>query len=136
MPYMSARAGAATLLIVAAAVFTAGFTYNWFEERGRFQTHVATTVGGDPRRGEAMFIQYGCGSCHLIKHVRKANGRVGPSLGEFGNQAIIAGKLANSPENLERWIRKPQEVSPGTAMPNLNVGQRDARDISAFLYTR
>lgn len=136
MPYMSARVGAATLLIVAAAVFAAGFTYNWFEERDRFQTHVAATVGGDPRRGEAMFIQYGCGSCHLVKHVRKATGRVGPSLDEFGNQAIIAGMLANSPENLERWIREPQAVSPGTAMPDLNVGHRDARDISAFLYTR
>jgi len=30
----------------------------------------------------------------------------------------------------------PQQVSPGTAMPNLNVGAGDARDITAFLYTR
>jgi len=27
-------------------------------------------------------------------------------------------------------------VSPGTAMPDLDVGPRDARDISAFLYAR
>jgi hypothetical protein len=27
-------------------------------------------------------------------------------------------------------------VSPGTAMPDLNVGETDARDITAFLYTR
>lgn len=27
-------------------------------------------------------------------------------------------------------------VSPGTAMPDLRVGEGDARDITAFLYTR
>jgi cytochrome c2 len=71
-----------------------------------------------------------------LKHVRKATGKVGPQLDGVGDEAVIAGKLANSPENLERWIREPQVVNPGTAMPDLNVGQRDARDITAFLYTR
>lgn len=136
MPYMSVKAGAATLLVFAATVFAAGFTYNWFEARDRFRTHVAASVEGDPERGEAMFIQYGCGSCHHLKHVRRATGRVGPPLDGLGDQAVVAGKLANSPENLERWIRDPQGVSPGTAMPDLNVGRRDARDITAFLYTR
>jgi cytochrome c1 len=37
---------------------------------------------------------------------------------------------------MEKWIRDPQQVSPGTAMPDLNVGAGDARDITAFLYTR
>jgi cytochrome c2 len=133
---MSARAGAATLLIVAAAIFGAGFTYNWFEERDRLRTHVAATATGDPERGESMFIQYGCGSCHLLKHVRKATGKVGPPLDGIGDQAIVAGRLANSPENVERWIREPQAITPGTAMPDLRVSHRDAWDITAFLYTR
>jgi cytochrome c1 len=37
---------------------------------------------------------------------------------------------------MQRWIRDPQHVAPGTAMPDLDVGARDARDIAAFLYTR
>jgi cytochrome c1 len=49
---------------------------------------------------------------------------------------IIAGKLANNPPNMEQWVRDPQHVSTGTAMPDLGVGERDARDITAFLYTR
>jgi cytochrome c1 len=49
---------------------------------------------------------------------------------------MLAGRLDNSPENLQSWIRNPQRVSPGTAMPDLNVSERDARDLSAFLYTR
>ena len=136
MPYMSARAGAATLLLTTAAAFGAGFTYNWFEDRDQLRAHAAATSAGDPGRGEALFIQYGCGSCHLLKHVRKATGKVGPPLDGIGDQAVVAGKLGNSPENLEHWIREPQVVSPGTAMPDLHVSKRDARDITAFLYTR
>jgi len=133
---ISTRAGATALLFIAAIIFAAGFSYNWFEDRNRLRLHVSATAEGDPERGEAMFIQYGCGSCHLLKHVRKATGKIGPQLDGVGDEAVIAGKLANSPENLERWIREPQVVNPGTAMPDLNVGQRDARDITAFLYTR
>jgi cytochrome c1 len=51
-------------------------------------------------------------------------------------RVIIGGHLANKPENMERWIRDPQHVAPGTAMPDLKVGETDARDITAFLYTR
>ena len=83
-----------------------------------------------------MFIQYGCGSCHGLKHVRKATGAVGPPLDGIAIRAIIGGKLDNTPDNLQAWIRHPQRISPGTAMPDLHVGQRDARDISAFLYSR
>lgn len=100
------------------------------------RVHAAAVTGGDPARGEAMFIQYGCGSCHGLKHVRKASGAVGPPLDGIAIRAMLAGRLDNTPANLETWIREPQKVSPGTAMPDLNVGARDARDISAFLYTR
>jgi cytochrome c1 len=34
-----------------------------------------------------------------------------------------------------RWLRFPQQVAPRTAMPNLGVTERDARDIAAYLAT-
>jgi hypothetical protein len=34
-----------------------------------------------------------------------------------------------------RWLRTPQEVNPRTAMPDLGVSERDARDMAAYLYT-
>jgi len=135
MSYMSAKEGGA-FLWAAAAIIAVGVVYNRIEERDQVRAHAAATVGGDPDRGEAMFIQYGCGSCHVLQHVRKARGRVGPPLDGVAARAMIAGKLANSPKNLQRWIREPQAISPGTAMPDLNVGKRDTRDIAAFLYTR
>jgi cytochrome c2 len=83
-----------------------------------------------------MFIQYGCGSCHALSDVRTAVGDVGPPLDGIAGRTIIAGHLANRAENMELWIRNPQSVSPGTAMPNLGVSEEDARDMTAFLYTR
>jgi cytochrome c2 len=113
-----------------------GIAYVYTQQRSRLRMHAASETGGDPARGEAMFIQYGCGSCHAMKQVRTATGMVGPPLDGVALRVIIAGHLANNPQNMEKWIRDPQQVSPGTAMPDLNVGEQDARDITAFLYTR
>ena len=126
------------IAMLAALVVVALFAFAWDYEhqRTRMRENAAAITGGDPRRGEAMFIQYGCGSCHALQDVRTAVGSVGPPLDGIAERTIIAGHLANKPENMERWIRDPQRVSPGTAMPDLAVGEGDARDITAFLYTR
>jgi cytochrome c2 len=127
------------LAILAGVIFLValvGIAREYVSQRTRLREHAATTTEGDPRRGEAMFIQYGCGSCHSIKNVRTATGMVGPPLDGIALRVIIGGHLANTPTNMERWIRDPQHVSPGTAMPDLGVSEGDARDITAFLYTR
>ena len=48
---------------------------------------------------------------------------------------LIAGKLANTPDNLVRWIRQPKTVKPLTAMPDMGVSEGDARDMAAYLAT-
>ena len=123
----------AALIFVVALV---GIVAEYVQQRTRLRDHAAAVVQGDPSRGEAMFIQYGCGSCHALKNVRTATGMVGPPLDGVALRVIIGGHLSNTPTNMEKWIRDPQQVSPGTAMPDLNVGEGDARDITAFLYTR
>lgn len=136
MHYLPLKRSVGILAGVVAAALIAGVALDAIDDRDDMWAHAAATTGGDPRRGQAMFIQYGCGSCHGAKHVPKATGMVGPPLDGIAVRAIIAGKLSNTPDNLQRWIRDPQAVTPGTAMPDLNVGERDARDITAFLYTR
>jgi cytochrome c2 len=123
----------AAIIVVVALV---GIIVEYVEQRTELRMHAAAETGGDPWRGEAMFIQYGCGSCHALQNVRTATGMVGPPLDGVGLRVIIGGHLSNTPENMEHWIRDPQQVSPGTAMPNLGVTKQDSRDIAAFLYTR
>jgi cytochrome c1 len=95
----------------------------------------ARLTGGDPRRGRVAIRQYGCAACHTIPGVEGATGLVGPPLDRIGSRVFLAGQLENTPENMMRWIRDPQGIEPGTAMPNLHVTEEDGRDIAAYLYT-
>lgn len=90
---------------------------------------------GRPDRGAQLIAEYGCGSCHTIPGIDRADGLVGPPLTRFGARSYIAGELPNNADNLRRWITDPQAVEPGTAMPDLGVSAIDAQDIAAYLYT-
>lgn len=93
-------------------------------------------TGGRVARGKALFAAYGCGGCHSVDGVPQAQGLVGPPLDTIAQRAMIGGRLANTPANLERWIQDPQAISPGTAMPTLGVTPAQSRDLAAFLYTQ
>lgn len=111
--------------VAASAVASAGC--------GRAQASVV--AGGDVDRGRASLSAMGCGSCHTIPGVGGAKGLVGPPLTGIGSRSIIAGELPNTPDNLMRWIQDPTGVEPRTAMPNMHIGDQEARDIAAYLYT-
>lgn len=119
-------AGLLSLLLVAAGVVSGC----------QQQTSIPWQISGaQPDRGPALIEAYGCGSCHTVPGVENARGTVGPPLSQFGRRAYIAGTLHNDPENLILWLRKPQSVLPGNAMPDTGLSQRDARDVAAYLYT-
>lgn len=92
-------------------------------------------TGGTPARGAEAIRKYGCESCHSIPGIAGANALVGPPLSGIASRSFIAGVLANNPDNMITWIRNPPAVDNKTAMPNMGVTEKDARDISAYLYT-
>lgn len=128
--------GRAAALVLAACV-VGGTLAGMLACRGPAQTGepYRMVAGGDPARGPRAIRAYGCGSCHMIPGVREAVGTVGPPLLAFGRRANIGGEAPNEPEMLVEWLRRPQSIEPGTAMPNLGVTDRDARDMAAYLYT-
>ena len=89
----------------------------------------------DPKQGAILLSAHGCGGCHTIPGVSGADGTIGPPLTGYARRVYIAGKFPNQPDNLTRWIRDPQSIEPGTAMPNLPVNEAEARDMAAYLYT-
>ncbi len=96
----------------------------------------ATLVeGGDPTRGAQSIQRQGCHSCHRIPGIPGANSYVGPPLIAWSERQYIAGNLENTPDNLIAWIMQPQAIEPGTAMPDMNIDEQEARDIAAYLYT-
>jgi cytochrome c len=90
---------------------------------------------GDPKHGKDLVRDYGCGGCHDIPGVANADGNVGPPLQRVGSRTYIAGFLQNTPDNMAFWIRDPQKVLPGNAMPSMGISPSEARDIAAFLDT-
>lgn len=92
-------------------------------------------VGGDAERGERSYVQFACGTCHSAPGVRGPRSKVGPPLEHFAQRSYIAGQFPNRPENLVRFLQDPPAMVPGTAMPDMGVGEQAARDIAAFLYT-
>ncbi|HEX6086319.1 MAG TPA: cytochrome c oxidase assembly protein [Thermoanaerobaculia bacterium] len=91
--------------------------------------------GGDPERGRVLIREYGCGACHTVPGVRAATGLIGPPLNGIADRMFLAGQLPNTPDNMKRWIREPQLIEGGSAMPNMNVSEDDARHMAAYLYT-
>lgn len=104
-------------------------------EGGRSEVAHVIVVGGDPERGTAVIQDVGCGACHTIPGIDDADGAVGPPLHFWARRSYIAGAVPNTPGNLVRWIMNAHSIEPGTAMPNLNVTEQQARDVAAYLYT-
>ncbi len=95
----------------------------------------AVLTGGDIERGRVTIRHYGCPACHVIPGVPGADGLVGPPLAGIASRVYLGGAVPNTPENMMRWIQRPRDIAPRTAMPNIPMSEREARDIVGYLYT-
>lgn len=90
---------------------------------------------GNVAAGSRAITKYGCGACHEIPGIAGARGLVGPPLDRMGRRIYIAGLLRNTPDNMIAWLRDPQKIVPGNAMPVVGLTEEQARDVTAYLYT-
>lgn len=102
---------------------------------GRRSAPPALSSGGDPAEGRHTIVEQGCGSCHRIPGVPNAVALVGPPLDSWSRRSFIAGTLPNSGENLRIWLTDPQQVRPGSAMPTIDLDDREIADIVAYLFS-
>jgi len=92
-------------------------------------------ASGDARQGEQLFMQMSCVSCHAINGTG-AHAHVGPDLTHLAGRSMIgSGILDNTPDNLKRWLRNPQEVKPGVEMPNFEFTETQVNQLTAYLET-
>jgi cytochrome c2 len=124
---LAAQVGRAAAVAVMVAVIAGGC-------HGLSDQQAGELTGGDSHRGAEAIRRYGCKSCHSIPGIQGANALVGPPLVGIASRSYIAGVLVNSPQNMVTWLRNPPAVDSKTAMPNMGVTEKDARDISAYLY--
>ncbi|SRR5579875_400035 len=98
------------------------------------QSAPATAAGNDPKveAGAAVFAAAPCVTCHTIEGVSK--GYIGPNLSHIGSHQTLAGSiLSNTPENMAKWIRNPEEVKPGAQMPALGLDPVQIDYLVAYL---
>lgn len=90
---------------------------------------------GDIERGRIALYQHACSACHTIPGITGSSPQVGPPLAGVASRQLIAGKLANTPQNMAAWLPAPKKFDPLTTMPDLNVSEADAQDMAAYLAT-
>ena len=95
--------------------------------------HEDTKAGLQATTATDRMIQYGCPTCHVIRGVPGAVGKVGPSLVSLPQRSYLAGRLPNSTDNLQRWLMHPQSIEPGVAMPEMGISAEDAHQIALYL---
>jgi putative membrane protein len=120
----------ASLLAIAIGILASGCTGKQDHER-----IARELTGGDPGRGRVAIRNYGCDGCHTIPGILTADATVGPPLTQIARRSYLAGRIENTPENLQQWIKHPRSIDEKTAMPETGVTDRDGRDIAAYLYT-
>jgi cytochrome c oxidase subunit 2 len=99
------------------------------QEGGDFDGWVARQTGPAPEvsdsltplaaRGKQLFVQAGCIGCHAMagQPTEKLTAMIGPNLSHVGSRGSLAGNmLANTDENLARWIADPQAIKQGSLM--------------------
>jgi cytochrome c oxidase subunit II len=85
--------------------------------------------------GRRVFESTACINCHTVSGT-PANGRFGPDLTHLmSRDTIAAGVADNTPDNLRRWIRDPDDIKPGSRMPAMGLSTRDIESVAAYLET-
>jgi cytochrome c oxidase subunit 2 len=86
------------------------------------------------QRGQQLFTQATCASCHSIGGASQATANAGPNLTNLASRATLAaGVIENNPENLAAWLRDPQQIKPGNLMPTLRLSEDDVQALTAYL---
>jgi len=76
---------------------------------------------------QLFYSKYSCQSCHQVDP-KQDKGYIGPPLTQVGSRLDAAW--------IDRWLKNPQALRPGTIEPNQNMGDEDAAALTAFLMTQ
>jgi cytochrome c1 len=76
---------------------------------------------------QLFYAKYACQSCHIVD-TKADKGYIGPTLTQVGSRLNAAW--------IYNWMKNPQALRSGTIEPNRNMGDEDARALTAFLMSQ
>jgi cytochrome c oxidase subunit 2 len=111
-------------------VMTAAEFDRWLEEESR----PAIAAGGSAADGAKAFLANGCAACHAIRGT-PAVATIGPDLTHVGRRRrIAAASLPNQPEDMVRWLARPDHIKPEALMPAFSMlPAGELQTIAAYL---
>ncbi len=109
-----------------------------FDAWVRAQSRPASAIdsaNADAAKGRAIFETTACINCHTVQGT-VADGRFGPDLTHLmSRKTIAAGAAENTPANLDRWIKDPEAIKPGSLMPAMRLTDQDLKSLTAYMET-
>jgi cytochrome c oxidase subunit II len=107
-----------------------------FERWREQQLAIATQPQSDAAsRGQQVFMESACNMCHAISGT-EASAQIGPDLSHIASRRMLAaGTLANTPENMRRWLANPQQSKPGNHMPIVAIDAQQLDALVSYLET-
>ena len=90
-------------------------------------------AGAVAQAGKNYFFAQTCTNCHAIGGTG-AVADAAPNLTHLAGRSLLgAGVIPNTPDELARWLRNPQEIKPGCQMPNFNLSDDQVSQLVAYL---
>jgi cytochrome c oxidase subunit 2 len=108
----------------------------WLDGQQRPAAAIGSATNSAATEGASLFTSLTCVNCHAIQGTPNDTARVGPDLTHLATRPTLAAeRLANTPENLRRWLAEPDVLKPGSYMPNLHLSDHDLDRLVAYLLT-
>jgi cytochrome c oxidase subunit II len=102
----------------------------WVAQRRR---PAAAPADGEARRGQEVFARSRCAECHAVAGTA-ATATTGPDLTHVASRPTLgAGAVANTPEDLARWVEDPHAIKEGVAMPAPGLPDEELDALLAYL---
>jgi cytochrome c oxidase subunit II len=94
----------------------------------------ASPTTPEATRGRDL-VEYRCGLCHRVRGT-EAGAISAPDLTHLmSRRTLAAGTLLNNPGNLVGWIQNPQNLKPGSLMPDQFLSAQQLSDTLSYLET-
>jgi len=97
------------------------------------QQAAAAQADDSPSEGRRIFEHTACINCHTVAGTA-ATGRFGPDLTHLMSRETLGSGIApNTPENLRGWIRRPDDLKPGSLMPPMGLTDQQLDAVTTYL---
>jgi cytochrome c oxidase subunit 2 len=102
----------------------------WLDQQARPAAHPTNATA---QAGEQFFFAQTCANCHAIGGTT-ASRAAGPDLTHLASRRqLAAGMMDNTPENLARWLKNPQQIKPACLMPNFGLNDERVAQLVAYM---